>query len=669
MNNIINNEEAFSKFSEEIGNLKKEENSCKTPYKPTGNISIKAKKALADIDRNRNHAWAVEMYDRNKDNLDKVAIIYRGNKITYKELFTKSFRYAKSLKEMGFKKGDEIPICITNIPEFTYLFLATSFIGAVPNIVGTWFDSNYLSSVLKRTKSKTIFIDDISYGKIKDIITNSEIENIVCFSLTDSFKEVNGKKINPYEFIDSRFHRITNNTAAIKEDFQGKVMDCDEFEQYGKNYQERVLEHSNLDDISTITYTSGTTKPGVPKGVIQSNRSYITLSRFKEADVSGMPTMKNLTVLAHIPTYTHMELSVAMSDTFYCGCTLAMEPFYSYDFFPYSLLINEPNFVPASVGFYGNLCKKLNFDPEWKNMNLPYLMIPTITGEGCSPGEEKFFNMTARKHKFGTAKLPFPLSPVTVSIGGGTTESSGILVTLYKSLQEKKLNHLIKKETLGLTPLKFADIEVLDENGHYCQLNEPGLLVANNPCQMIGYTDESLNKDVKIVDAYGKTWSNLGTYSYKSDNFGRIKMKGRMNDILTLSDGEKIPFYQVEDTILSDTKNIMSCSVVKPIDSESLVCHIEMQPLRQNGDEQILRGIVGRIEKSYPQELQEQLYVRIRGNEESFPLDPSGKRSISTLRREGVDEYCIPFTDLATTFSKHSKEEQHSEKKYIRRLK
>lgn len=220
---------------------------------------------------------------------------------------------------------------------------------------------------------------------------------------------------------------------------------------------------------------------------------------------------------------------------------------------------------------------------------------------------------------------------------------------------------------MGLTPLKFADIEVLDENGHYCQLNEPGLLVANNPCQMIGYTDEKLNETVTIVDAYGKKWSNLGTYSYKSDNAGRIKMKGRMNDFFALPNGEKIPFYQVEDTVLSDTKNIMSCSVVRPVDEDALVCHVEMQPLRQNSNEHVIQGIVGRIESIFPQELQEQLYIRFRSNEESFPLDPSGKRSTSTLRREGVDEYCIPFSELSATFSQNSKDNQTSINKKLQK--
>ena len=155
-------------------------------------------------------------------------------------------------------------------------------------------------------------------------------------------------------------------------------------------------------------------------------------------------------------------------DTLYEKCTLALEPFYDKDFFLHSLLINKPNFVPASTGFWGKLCKELNYNEKYQSINLPFLMIPTVTGEGCSKGEEKFFNYTSRKHKFGTEKLPFPLAPVTFSLGGGTTESSGIFVTLFKSLQEKRLKYALNKEGLGLTPHKFVDLEVLNEKGEYC---------------------------------------------------------------------------------------------------------------------------------------------------------------------------------------------------------
>lgn len=639
----------YDELLKEINTEKENETKCSKPY-VYGDVPRKVAAALDDIELNRNHSLAVELFERNKEHMEKPALLYRGNEISYKEMFEKAFAYAKSLKEMGYNKGDEIPMCITNTPEFVYLFLATSFIGATANIVGEWFDKDYLKEILNNTKSKNIFIDDISYSAIKDSINESEIENIVCFSLTDSLKDKNGKKVNPHSIIDDMFVPIENHTEEIKKDYNGNVIDVKSFEGIGKNYTGKVVENVDLNDLCSITYTSGTTSPGHPKGVKQSNRSYITLSRFKESDVSGMPTMKNMKILGHIPTYTHMELSCALSDTLYCNCTLALEPFYNKDFFPYSLIINKPNFVPASAGFWGNLCKLLEFDDAWKDVNLPFLMIPTVTGEACSIGEEKFFNATSRKHKFGTEKLPFPLAPVTFSIGGGTTESSGIFVTLFKALQEKKLNHLIRKESLGLTPHKFAEIDVLDEKGNSCKINEPGRLVANSPCEMIGYTDDELNKHTHVQDASGKTWLDLTTYSYK-DRTGRIKMKGRMNSYLTLSDGSKVPYYLIEDSVLKDTKNVMSCSTVND-EENNLICHIEFQPHKKKSEDAARKSVIERIDSDFNDEVKDKLYIRFRDNKESFPLDPSGKRSISTLKKVGIDEKTISFNDLKKKYLK-----------------
>lgn len=594
-------------------------------YEYSSNLPESAKRALDDLEKNHDTSWFMEIYKRNINNLDSVALLYRGNKISYKEMFNKACDYAKSLKQMGFNENSCIPICIPNIPEFVYLFLGANMIGATINVIGEWFDHNYMLNILNSTKSDTIFVCDNEYNYIKDVVEKSNIQNVVMFSLTDSLK--NG---NIYEDIDNRFHKLTNSVTNYN-----NVIDNKKFIEIGKFYNGNVIYDGILDDVCAITYTSGTTNPGCPKGVVHSNRSYITLSRYKESDVSGMPSMRNLTVLGHIPTYTHMELSCAISDTLYEGCTLALEPFYDKDFFPYSLLINEPNFVPASVGFWGNLCKKLNFDPEFKYMDLPFLMIPTVTGEGCSKGEEKFFNYTSKKHKFGCNKLPFPLAPVTFSIGGGTSESSGIFVTLYKNLQEKK--YVLQKKTLGLTPHKFVEIDVLDKNGKPCKLNEPGLLVANSPCNMLKYTNEELNKNIYVTDSNGKKWLSLNTYSVKSDK-RRIKMKGRMGAYIESSFGN-IPYYLIEDIVDVDSDILSSCLVKV---GDSYVCHIEKQPLVDDSKlDTIIEKCINRLTNGLPKEITERLYIRVRSNLESFPVAPSGKRDYQALINEGINEKCI----------------------------
>ncbi len=608
------------------------------PYISTKKLSNKVTNALKELEEKHNTSLAVELYNRNKDNLNNTALFYRGNKISYGSVFSYAYNFANSLKEMGFKKDDEVPICVSNIPEFVYLMLGASFIGAKIHVVGDWFDKTYLKNILNNTKSKTVFVSLDNYKYIKDVIEASNIDNIVMFSLTDSLlTDTYGSSINPYLELELYKDSFINNINDEKNKTKKKILTQEEFLNLPSNNYGNVLEEVSLDSAFAITYTSGTTDPGCPKGCIHTNRSYITLSRFKEQDVSGMPSMRNLTVLAHIPTYTHMELSCAISDTLYEKCTLALEPFYNKDFFTNSLLINKPNFVPASTGFWTTLCNNLNYNPKYKGIDLPFLMIPTVTGEGMSIGEEKYFNYTSRKHKFGTEKLPFPLSPVTFSIGGGTTESSGIFVTLFKSLQEKNLKYVLSKEGLGLTPHRFVDLEVLNKEGKYCKLYEPGLLVANSPCNMLSYTDKALNKNIEVTDYYGKKWLNLGTYSYKADNYGRVKMKGRLNSNIRLTDNEFIPYYLIEDTIGVDTKNIMSVTLVKNIDN-NYVCHIVLQPNTKKSYDEIINSIILRLQSNIPEEILKNLYINVRN---SFLLAPSGKRDTASLTNEKINENCI----------------------------
>ena len=45
----------------------------------------RVKRALEDLQRNHNHSWYDEIMLRNKENMDKLAIFYRGKGISYQE--------------------------------------------------------------------------------------------------------------------------------------------------------------------------------------------------------------------------------------------------------------------------------------------------------------------------------------------------------------------------------------------------------------------------------------------------------------------------------------------------------------------------------------------------------------------------------------------------------
>lgn len=630
----LNNE--VNQILVENHDLKKGEYPYKDDYKP------KIKNILDDMDKNHNNSWSVEFFRNARcGNLDCNAVFYRGTYISYKELYERAYEFARSLKAMGYKKGDEIPVCVGNIPEFLYVYIAINLIGCKINSFGDWFDPEYTKFILNNSKSKFVFISDDVKDMLKDKIESSDVENVVVFSLTDSLnKDSNNRVIDPYAKFDSKVYDMHSYVDEIKSTWSKHIIDKEEFVNLGINYNDRVVENMSLDDPCAITYTSGTTHPGWPKAVLNDNRTYYTMSRFKDADISGMASLTKRKVMHHIPTYTHMELC-SLCDSLYQICSLRLEPFYREDFFKYAMLINEPNYSPGSVAFWSSLCDALNnHEPEFEGADFGHLIAAVVTGEGMSPGEEKYFNYTARKFKFGSKELPYPIAPISFSIGGGTNEASGIFTTLFKTHLEKLPQNLkYRKEGLGLTTLPFAITEVLDDDGCYCKIGEAGTLVSRSPAMMVGYYyDEELNKDAFITDDYGKRWVNMGKFSYKSDRYGRIKMKGRPKAIIKLEDGRSVPFFNVEDAILKDTKNIMSCSLVPIFDDclgEVYAIWVTPNPRINISKEKLIESIVLRLGNAFEKEVLDKLYVNVC---KKFPVAPSGKRDLETLKTWGYDK-------------------------------
>lgn len=635
------------------------------------------KKIVEVIDKlknRKNYSIYQAIYDNNRNRLDNIAIEYRKNRITYREMFRKVDEYACSLSMMGYKKGSEILACVSNTPEFIYLLLAAAKIGAKFNTIGEWFDKDYLEEIIASNGSRRIFISDDNYEALKDVLENSDsIDEIVAFSLNDSLPVIDGIKKDPFEDVDRHFKSFDNKVADISKNSKKKVISQNEFLSNGaaacyKEYCFRPIEEKaireffkanlNPDDDFIITYTSSSTNPGRPKATLHPVKSLVFLSRFKESDVSGMPTMKNVRAYAHIPSYVLAGISTSITDPLYLGCTVIPEPIYDKDYFPYGLVLNKPNMSGGSVGFWGNLANKFEDSPYFSKLKMPYLYLALVTGEAMGLGEEKWFNRMARKHKFGTAKLPFPLAPVTFSIGGGTNEITGIFVTLFRSLQEKNPFRKANDMPVGQTPLACAEVDVVDRYGNSVGIGEFGEIIVKTECGMKRYYYED---GFKTQNAKTKTdWYKMGAYGVKLDELPHVQIKGRLTDCVYIPrevyrpylqknvlEHEEYPLFKINDLVEKDTKNILSSSVVLvPGEEPKIVIHFEPQRYRKiKAIEDLENSIVQRLSNELPDYIKDRLYIRYRSSQESFPIAPSGKRDTLELKKEGV-ENAISFRDI-----------------------
>ena len=89
-----------------------------------------------------------------------------------------------------------------------------------------------------------------------------------------------------------------------------------------------------------------------------------------------------------------------------------------------------------------------------------------------------------------------------------------------------------------------------------------------------------------------------------------------------------------------DSDKFMSSALVKVDDR--YVCHIEMQPLISTDEaDEALINCIKRFRYFLPEDIVNNLYIRIRSLNESFPLAPSGKKDMGALVREGITDECI----------------------------
>ena len=599
-------------------------------------LSKRAQRGLNDVENNHNWCWTRDLYEKNKNNLDAVAIFYRGSKITYREIFEKAEQYAAAFINQGIKKGMEVPMCMSNCPEFLYTIMGLNLIGAKMNCFGE-FDKDYLTEIINECDSNLIVCTDDKYGYIKDSINDSNTKKIIMVSLTDSLK--NGK--DPYIEIDQDFYDFKNRVYDYKKEDE-RICSVQEFlgENTHKNVK-KIIDYNEgmLDTEFLVTYSSGSTNAKRPKAIVHANRSLITIGRFQDADMSDLPPMKNLVGEAMIPTHSNTGIISSMSDVLYKGCTVALEPIYDKDFFLPSLAINKPNYIAAPRNMIVDGMKKIYGDTRYKDFKMPYMMMLTSVGEPTSMGEEKFINKMMRKAKAGTAKLPRPLSPVPLSIGGGDCERGGMFFTPYRKFQDLLPKYKLSGQRCALKKYDMVQLGIIDENGKYLPYGSVGRLVAKTPTQMIGYKNNPEANEKFYIRTYdGNLWTDCNVYAYIEKN-GTVDILERIGKEIILDDGCKIPLYLVGKEVEKDTKNILSYEIAN-VDN-IMVVHIEKQPNSKKDISKILYGIEQRIQKKYGLEVSDKVVYRIRAFEEGFPSTSCEKRSNQTLVDEGLTELCV----------------------------
>lgn len=279
---------------------------------------------------------------------DHTALIFKGRRMSYRELNETADAVAAALLADGFSKGDRAVIYMPNIPQFVAIFYGILKAGGIAVATNPMYTERELSHQLADCGAETVFVLSLYYAKLKRVQSRraSQIRRIVVANV----KEYLPAHLRPF------FRLFRESQEGHRVELRAGDRHFQEFLAAGRRQPKpNVLVTS--DDIALLQYTGGTT--GLSKGSVGLHRNIVAnihTSRAWLTDCKG----KDEVLLAALPFFHAYGLILVLNLGVLMGATLVLivNPRDKDDFFG-SINRYKPTIFPGVPAMY----VALNNDP------------------------------------------------------------------------------------------------------------------------------------------------------------------------------------------------------------------------------------------------------------------------------------------------------------------
>ncbi len=543
------------------------------------------------------------IYEQNKNYPNDIAINYYGNKMSYAKLFSKTESCAKSLRQIGIKRGDCVTLCTAGVPEAIYVVLACSRIGAIANFINPMFTTEQMIDRINDTEAEWIFILDEMYSYIEKALPNTCIGKVVIIPATNSVQPIAAKAL----YLKSKARKILSDRKRGKQEY----LSWKEFINLGKEYAGIIDRKYEPDTPTVMVYSSGTT--GASKGILLTNDGInATIANYY---TSSMKFDRNDIFLAMVPVWFSTGIVYTVFMPLVIGFEVALEPIFSKEVFAKDLEKYQPSMslVATSLWIYASRDEKL------KSCSLSNMKYPITGGDKVLPNDDERIGTFLREHGckkklykgYGMCELGSEITGTTDApyyrdkLGGCGYPILNVVVSAFDMKTDKELK--------------------------YC---ERGEIRVCSPARMKGYyKNPEATAEFFKTDKNGNVWGCTGDIGYVDED-GEVFICGRATDAATLKTGERIYLFDIEDVIFED-ENVVQCKVVDidTPDGTELAAHIVFREDADNSDQAL-----SRIHELLAAKLPASQVPRYYKSRASMPVHSNGKRDVEALRqdREGL---------------------------------
>lgn len=459
------------------------------------------------------------LVEANKDFPDSIAIEYFGNKYTTKEFIKKIDEFYERNIAGSIWKGMVVPIVVANTPESLFtlyaLFKAKATIAPIFPLSTKEDFKEKLNSIVKKNKenfieSNYIFMSDIVYGRLKDVVP--ENTTVVVLPVSESMPL----------YLKIAFDTIVKPKMKIeKVKYDSTFVHFRNFKKLSVEQQPDISFDNSYAAVQL--FTGGSIQS---KGVLLSEENLDNASKqfyndrfdFKRGDkiAAFMPLNHSfgLIIGTHVAATLGVNLDVIMKIDF-----KRLDKLFIKD--GVNLFGGIPNMFPA-----------MRDNKYMENADLSHVKYVLSGGAAIDDSNREATNKFLEEHN----------SNARVQDGYGLTETAGGI--LYNGIPN--MNTLVK----------IIDPETNKELGY----NQVGELCFSGKQIMIGYTDEELTLKKLRHHEDGNVWLHTGDLAV-IDNNGYIKPLGRMDRMIKVN-GEQVLLDDIEKVIVNALPFVQQCCVV-----------------------------------------------------------------------------------------------------------
>ncbi|WP_281975438.1 fatty acid--CoA ligase family protein [Halobacillus litoralis] len=398
----------------------------------------------------------------------KVAYIFQGQQVSYREFDASVTKFASKLSELGYGKGDHIALVSGNSPLFMIGLYGALRSGATVIPVNPTYTVDEMSYILKNGDVKAVMTMDVLMEKFEHM---DEMLGVYHYFVADTGMGIDLEKSSLYLKMKS----FTNTVAEGELEYEAAPIDEEE--------------------IGVILYTSGTT--GKPKGAMLTHKNLYS----NATDVAEyLQINADDRVIAALPMFHVFCLTVCLNAPVMNGGTVLI----------------VPKFSPQEV-----------FATAEEHQATVFAGVPTMYNYLLQTGKDQV--ETFRRIRLcisGGSSLPVALLEsfekqfnVRVSEGYGLSEASP--VTAFNPLDLPR-----KAGSIGRN-IKNVENKVVDELGEEVAVGEVGELVVRGPNVMKGYYKLPEETAVTIRDG----WLYTGDMARK-DEEGYFYIVDRKKDMI-----------------------------------------------------------------------------------------------------------------------------------------